>query len=153
MMRLTIIMVVLLATLQVLVPYGWFMVRPVLGWVVIVLGLIGCLFPIIPGIPLIIVGSAMVGQRNPIIRWTRVKGKLLFRAWASLRVPVIGTIGRWIWRIQQEISRQYRHLLWWQQEQRKKKLQKKWQKQRERHLIKQRRAIPVTIANVGPLER
>lgn len=146
MMRLAMIMVVLSATLQVLVPYGWFMVRPVLGWFVIMLGLIGCLFPIIPGIPLLIVGSAMVGQRNRIIRWTRVKGKLFFRSWAALRIPLIGTIGRWIWRIQQEISRQYRHLRWWQQEQQREKQQKKWQKQRERHLAKQRRKISVTIA-------
>lgn len=146
MMRLAMIMVVLSATLQVLVPYGWFMVRPVLGWFVIMLGLIGCLFPIIPGIPMLIVGSAMVGQRNRIIRWTRVRGKLFFRSWATLRIPLIGTVGRWIWRIQQEISRQYRHLRWWQQERQKEKQQKKWQKQRERHMAKQRRKIPATIA-------
>ncbi len=146
MMRLAMIMVVLLATLQVLVPYGWFMVRPVFGWLVITVGLIGCLFPIIPGIPLLIVGSAMVGQRNRVIRWTRVNGRRFFRSWATLRIPLIGTIGRWIWRIQQEISRQYRHLRWWQQEQRQKKQQQRWQKQREKHLKKQQHKIPVPIA-------
>lgn len=52
-------------------------VRTVTGLTLIALGVIGILLPIIPGVPLFIVGVALVGANHPWVRPIRVR----LRAW------------------------------------------------------------------------
>ena len=42
--------------------------RTAVGLLLVLLGLIGMLLPIMPGLPLVIVGVAMIGLDHPIIR-------------------------------------------------------------------------------------
>jgi uncharacterized protein YqgC (DUF456 family) len=50
------------------------------GWALLVIGLLGTLLPIIPGIPLMAVGAAMLGSDHWLVRsgkgWLRSKGIL-----------------------------------------------------------------------------
>lgn len=50
------------------------------GWLLILIGLAGCVLPIIPGVPILIAGIALVGVEHPFIRpgrdWLRKKGIL-----------------------------------------------------------------------------
>ena len=100
----------MLGTLAILT---WSILRPILGWFFIIVGVAGILLPILNGTIILIIGTSLVGHRNRIIRWTRVHIKLVLRRWAALRIPVVGHVGRLVWRMQQETSRQYRRMLWW----------------------------------------
>lgn len=93
--------------------YLWPIVRQVLGWICIFLGLLGLLLPLLQGIPLLVLGITLVGRRHPLIRWAGVRLKLGLRRWAALQTPLIGPLGRLALRIQQETSRQRRRLHWW----------------------------------------
>ncbi len=91
----------------------WPILRQVLGWLCILLGLLGLALPVLQGIPLLVIGIALVGRRNKLIRWTSVHLKLALRRWAAVQTPVIGPAGRLALRVQQHISRQRRRLHWW----------------------------------------
>lgn len=91
----------------------WPIVRQVLGWTCIVVGLLGLVLPLLQGIPLLVIGIALVGRRHPLIRWTSVHFKLLLRRWAALQTPIVGPLGRLALRAQQNVSRQRRRLHWW----------------------------------------
>lgn len=97
----------------------WPMLRQVIGWICIGLGLIGMALPLLQGIPLLVIGIALVGRRHPLIRWASVHLKLLLRRWAAVQAPVIGPLGRLALRAQQQISRQRRHFHWWYVEQKR----------------------------------
>lgn len=96
----------------------WVLFKPVLGWLLIVVGLIGMPMPIMNGVIFLLLGIALVGHRNWVIRWSRVRIKLLLARWAALPTPVIGLIGRLANRSAQQISKQYRRMRWWQMERR-----------------------------------
>lgn len=53
-------------------------VRNVAGISLLVAGGIGCLLPVIPGIPLLLLGAATLGKDHPIVRggrgWLKSKG-------------------------------------------------------------------------------
>lgn len=95
---------------------SWRIVRPALGWSSIALGILGCILPVLPGLPFLILGMALVGRRNWLIRWTSVQYKLLVRRWAALPHPWLSRMGRWALLAQQETSRQRRRLAWWHRE-------------------------------------
>ena len=59
----------------------WKIIRPILGVALIILGAIGMLLPIIPGIPLLIAGAALLGSNHPWVRPFIVR----FRAWRRAR--------------------------------------------------------------------
>ncbi len=103
----------LLAALKAASFYLWLLLRPVLGWFFIIVGLIGMPMPIMNGVIFLMIGVALVGHRNWLIRWSRVKVKLLVYWWAALRTPIVGFLGRWALRTVREISRQHRRLRWW----------------------------------------
>jgi hypothetical protein len=88
----------------------WGVVRPVLGWACILVGIAGIFLPVLQGSIFLVIGVSLVGRRNKIIRWSIVHGKLVLRRWAALPTPVIGTLGQVAVRIQQESSRQMRRL-------------------------------------------
>jgi hypothetical protein len=52
--------------------------RRIGGWTLIFVGLAGCVLPIIPGLPILAVGVAIVGVDHPLIRpfrdWLHQKG-------------------------------------------------------------------------------
>lgn len=109
----------LLLTLLRAVALGtWFVLKPVLGWTLIVIGLIGMPMPIVNGLIFLVIGLALVGPRNRVVRWSRVHIKLLLNRWAALPTPIIGALGRLARRSAQEISRQHRRLRWWLMERR-----------------------------------
>jgi hypothetical protein len=62
---------------------------------VIGVGGLGLALPLLPGVPVLVLGIALVGRRTWIIRWAGIHGKLVLRRWAALRTPVIGRAGRW----------------------------------------------------------
>jgi uncharacterized membrane protein YbaN (DUF454 family) len=43
-------------------------IRTVVGLVLIVVGLLGMLLPIMPGVPFLIAGVAMIGMEHPVVR-------------------------------------------------------------------------------------
>jgi hypothetical protein len=91
----------------------WPALRQTLGWICIFLGLLGLLLPVLQGVLFLVIGVALVGRRNWLIRWTTVHFKLFLRRWAALQTPAIGPLGRLALRGQQELSRQRRRLHWW----------------------------------------
>lgn len=91
----------------------WLVLKPVLGWLLIVIGLIGMPMPIMNGVIFLVIGIALVGHRNWLIRWSRVQIKLLLAWWAGLGTPVVGALGRIAQRSAQAISRQNRRMRWW----------------------------------------
>jgi hypothetical protein len=99
--------------------YAWPVIRQVLGWLCIFLGLLGLLLPLLQGIPLLVIGITLVGRRHPLIRWASVRLKLGLRRWAALPTPLIGPLGRLALRVQRETSRQLRHLHRWYAERRR----------------------------------
>ena len=56
----------------------WRRVRTALGLALVGLGAIGLLVPLLPGIPLIVAGAAVVGPDHPVIRWLQTR-------WSSWR--------------------------------------------------------------------
>jgi hypothetical protein len=99
----------------------WPVLRQVLGWIFILLGLVGLVLPILQGVIFLVIGIALVGRRNRLIRWVSVCLKLFLRRWAALSTPLIGPLGRMALRGQQELSRQRRRLHWWYVERRAKR--------------------------------
>ena len=91
----------------------WFFLRPVLGWFLIVVGLIGMPMPIVNGLIFLVIGLALVGPRNRVIRWSRVHIKLLLERWARMQIFGIGPLGRLAQRSAQQISRQHRRMRGW----------------------------------------
>jgi hypothetical protein len=51
----------------------WRRVRTALGLVLLGLGAIGLLVPLLPGIPLIVAGAAVVGPDHSVIRWLQAR--------------------------------------------------------------------------------
>lgn len=102
-----------LTALRALALGAWFVLKPTLGWLLIVVGLIGMPMPIMNGLIFLVIGLALVGHRNTLIRWSRVRIKLFLRAWAAVETPVIGHLGRLADRSAREVSRQHRRMRWW----------------------------------------
>jgi hypothetical protein len=46
----------------------WHAARVALGAVLMVLGVIGMLVPVIPGLPLLLAGAAILGTEHPLVR-------------------------------------------------------------------------------------
>jgi hypothetical protein len=46
----------------------WGAARVVAGVLLIVVGILGTLLPVIPGVPLLIAGVALIGPKHPLIR-------------------------------------------------------------------------------------
>jgi hypothetical protein len=88
----------------------WPVLRQVVGWLFIGLGLLGLVLPILQGVLFLVIGIALVGRRNIVIRYSRVATKRLLRRWAALPTPVVGASGRMALHGQREFSRRARHL-------------------------------------------
>ena len=88
---------------------AWPIARSIIGWACIIVGVLGVIMPVIPGMPLLIPGIALVGRRTWLIRWSAVQLKRLLRRYS----PMAGPVGRWALQAQHELSRQRRRIAWW----------------------------------------
>jgi hypothetical protein len=88
----------------------WGLLRQVLGWFFILLGLIGLVLPVLQGVLFLVIGVALVGRRNWLIRRSTLVFKRFLRRWARVRSPLVGGAGRIALRAQWKVSRESRHL-------------------------------------------
>jgi hypothetical protein len=65
------------------------------GWSSIVLGVLGTIFPILPGLPFLFIGAHLIGRRDPRLRWARVHTKLVLRWMSRSRIPMLRHFGQW----------------------------------------------------------
>jgi hypothetical protein len=100
----------------------WPVLRPTLGWCMIGIGVLGIILPIIPGLPFLFPGIALVGRRSVALRWAAVQVKRQLRRRAGVRLPLLGPVGRWALGAQHQISRQRRRMAWWHMERRRRQL-------------------------------
>ena len=63
----------------------WRKIRVVTGLTLIGLGLLGMLVPVVPGIPLLIAGVALVGTNHPWVRPLMVRLRAWRRKWKRSR--------------------------------------------------------------------
>jgi hypothetical protein len=89
---------------------AWPVIRQVIGWFFIFLGLLGLFLPVLQGVLFLVIGVALVGRRNWLIRRAAMLIKRSLRRWAKVSTPVIGPLGRMALRAQHEFSRQSRRL-------------------------------------------
>ena len=89
---------------------AWPVIRQVIGWFFIFLGLLGLVLPILQGVLFLVLGVALVGRRNWLIRRSALLLKRFLRRWAALPTPLIGRLGRLALAAQHEYSRQSRRL-------------------------------------------
>ena len=90
---------------------AWRLLRQVLGWFFILLGLLGLVLPVLQGVLFLVIGVALVGRKNWLIRRTRLLFKRFLRRWAAMQTPLVGGVGRIALRAQWKCSRESRHLL------------------------------------------
>lgn len=96
--------------------YVWPVLRQVVGWLLIILGVLGLFLPVLQGVLFLMLGIALVGRRNWLIRWVCVNLKLMCRRWAAHPHPLLGRSGALARRAQQQLSRQRRRMHWrWQE--------------------------------------
>ncbi|MBA3471346.1 MAG: 2'-5' RNA ligase family protein [Herpetosiphonaceae bacterium] len=72
----------------------WPVVRPIVGWLCIVLGILGIILPILQGIIFLVIGATLIGRHHPLIRWFRVRYKQLLRTWRRSPNRLLAWIGR-----------------------------------------------------------
>ena len=87
--------------------------RLFLGGGLIVVGILGVILPILPGMPFLILGTLVIGRRSRLLRRASVGGKQALRRYAAHEHPLVGRLGRWGLVAQRDSSRRLRHLLWW----------------------------------------
>lgn len=90
----------------------WPIIRQILGWTCIVLGILGLFLPLLQGVLFLVIGIALVGRRNWLLRWASVKIKLFVRRWAAHPHPWLSRLGLFALRGQQQLSRQRRRFAW-----------------------------------------
>jgi uncharacterized membrane protein YbaN (DUF454 family) len=95
------------ATLRICWAQIWQVLRPGLGWLCLALGVLGIIFPLLPGIPILFLGMALVGRRNRLLRWTIMQQKRLLRRWAKHPTPVIRRVGQWATRQQRWLASRF----------------------------------------------
>jgi hypothetical protein len=79
--------------------------RLFLGWSSIVIGVLGTILPVIPGLPFLFIGAHLIGHRDRRLRWARVHTRLAIRRASQSRVPVVRTAGQWARRSNYEVVR------------------------------------------------
>src|SRR5690349_22555074 len=89
---------------------AWWLLRQILGWFFILLGLLGLVLPVLQGVLFLVIGVALVGRRNWLIRRTSFGIKRGLRRWAAHPAPLVGRAGRLALRAQHQYSRQSRRL-------------------------------------------
>ncbi|MCG8349992.1 MAG: hypothetical protein MI924_19680 [Chloroflexales bacterium] len=84
-------------------------IHHILGWCCVSLGVIGLMIPWIPlGIPFMACGVALLGRRDPALRWYMVLIELKLRRLARIRHPMVAWSGRRVRRMYRRVSRRFR---------------------------------------------
>ncbi len=94
-------------------------IRRGVGWLSIIIGVLGSIFPVIPGLPFLLIGVHLVGHRDRKLRWLRTHIKLMLRHVSRSRIPAVRYTGKWARRIQYQTLKQMRQ--WREQHMHKKK--------------------------------
>jgi hypothetical protein len=87
--------------------------RFIVGGGLILLGILGVILPVLPGMPFLILGTLVLGRRSRTLRRGSVWGKRALRRWAAHEGPIVGRIGRWGLAAQRDSSRSLRRIIWW----------------------------------------
>ena len=88
----------------------WPVLRQVLGWFFIALGLLGLVLPVLQGVLFLVIGVALVGRRNWLIRRSALVIKRGLRRWARHERPWLARSGRMALHAQHRYSRHSRRL-------------------------------------------
>jgi hypothetical protein len=68
---------------------GWWRLRALCGMLLLIFGVVGVVLPIIPGIPFVIAGVALLGQNHPLVRacakWVSPRLSASYRCWPFSR--------------------------------------------------------------------
>lgn len=83
-------------------------VRPVLGWILIVVGISIAISPVPLGFLLVIAGTALVGPRDWRLRWLRVHWRRLVRRMAASEHRLVSVIGTRIRNFERGLQRKLR---------------------------------------------
>jgi hypothetical protein len=83
-------------------------VRVIIGWPVLVMGILITPLPIPIGLMMVALGTVLIGTRTWVIRWAFVNMRLLLRRWSQIQQPVVGDTGRFLWNNMQQVSRKAR---------------------------------------------
>jgi hypothetical protein len=94
-----------IASAQAMTPGLLLHLRLFLGWSSIVIGVLGTILPIIPGLPFLFIGAHLIGHRDPRLRWARVHTRLAMRHASRSRLPLVRTAGQWARRSNYEVVR------------------------------------------------
>jgi len=89
---------------------AWWLLRQVLGWFFILLGLLGLVLPVLQGVLFLVIGVALVSRRNWLIRRSVLIFKRFLRRWAAAQSPFLSRTGRIALRAQWKCSRESRYL-------------------------------------------
>lgn len=87
---------------------AWRLLRPGIGWLCLAVGLLGMILPVLPGIPILLLGVALVGRRNRLLRWAGIQEQRLLRRWSRHPAPLMRGTGRWVLRQRRQLASQLR---------------------------------------------
>ena len=99
-------------SLHIALAVLWPLLRQLLGWLMILLGILGIFLPILQGIIFLVLGVALVGPRHPVIRQVSVRSKKLLRRWSG-RGGLLGWMGRSGLKFVRQVREQTRKLQRW----------------------------------------
>lgn len=72
------------------------LIRRVLGFTFLAIGILGALLPIIPGWPGLFVAILLLGRRDPVLRKLHLAGRRVLRGLRTNRAPHLRRLGRWL---------------------------------------------------------
>ena len=87
--------------------------RLLIGGILILIGCLGVVLPILPGMPFFILGSLVIGRRSRPFRRASIAGKRFLKRWAAHQRSWLARTGRWSLLAQRDTSRRLRRLFWW----------------------------------------
>jgi hypothetical protein len=84
------------------------MLRRGLGWLLFGLGLLGLVFPILPGFLLLALSMILLGPKDPFLRRIAVSTRLALRHWSQMKHPHLRRIGQSLRNLYSGARRQFR---------------------------------------------
>jgi hypothetical protein len=87
-------------------------IRRVLGWSAIVVGLLGVVLPVLPGVVFFALGAVLLGPHDPTLRRIAVGIRLFLRRWSCAKQRHVRRIGQYVrsqYREQRLLLRAYLH--------------------------------------------
>jgi uncharacterized membrane protein YbaN (DUF454 family) len=70
------------------------LIRRVLGWGTIALGLLGIVLPVLPGLIFIAIGVVLLGPHDPALRRSAIAIRLILRRWSQCKQRHFRQLGR-----------------------------------------------------------